>query len=87
MCMILCNHDDHNVITTSLDTLVQLFNSPVEQVIQRLVSPSGIQNSIDAPAWESKAHESQISSSKLKINVYLRDVVVMNRSEIGDWVT
>ena len=76
MCMILCNHDDHNVITTSLETLVQLLSSPVEQVVQRLTSHSGIQNSIDGDAWESKLHESQISSSKLKFT-YLQNTQVV----------
>ncbi|CAG7730919.1 unnamed protein product [Allacma fusca] len=65
MCMILCNHDDHNVITTSLETLQQLFSSPVEQVVQRLVSPSGIQNSLDTDKWDLKTHENSQKSSSM----------------------
>lgn len=51
MCMILCNHDDHNVITTSLETLQQLFTLPAEPMIIKLLSPSGIKNSLDEKSW------------------------------------
>lgn len=54
MCMILCNHDDHNVITTSLETLQQLFTSPAEPVVVKLLSPSGIQNSLDENNWNTR---------------------------------
>ena len=65
--MLLCNHDDHNIITTALDTLQQLLNSPVDHVIQRLTCPVGIQNSLDADKWEVKVNENgPLSSSNLK---------------------
>jgi len=51
MCMILCNHDDHNVITTSLETLQQLFTNPIESIVFKLTSPEGIKNSLDDKQW------------------------------------
>ncbi|XP_035714304.1 huntingtin isoform X3 [Folsomia candida] len=65
MCMILCNHDDHNVITTSLETLQQLFTLPAEPMIIKLLSPSGIKNSLDEKSWNVRQIQTPpISSSE-----------------------
>jgi len=61
MCLILCNHDDHNVITTSLDTLQQLLTSPIDEVAQCLTSPDGIKNSFDAEKWTPRVVDSGIT--------------------------
>ena len=58
MCLILCNHDDHNVITTSLETLQQLLNSPIHPIAQRLTSPEGIKNSFDSEKWTPRVIDS-----------------------------
>jgi len=52
MCLILCNHDDHNVTTTSLETLQQLLSEPASQVCKILTSEEGIQNSFDCCKWD-----------------------------------
>ncbi len=64
MCMILCNHDDHNVITTSLETLQQLFTSPAEPIIYKILSPSGLQNSLDERSWNMRQIQTPPASSK-----------------------
>ena len=45
--MILCNHDDHNVITTALETLQFLLTTPPEQIVIKLDSSSGLSSSYD----------------------------------------
>lgn len=43
--MILCNHDDHNVITTALETILLMITDPPDQMASRFKSPSGLPGS------------------------------------------
>lgn len=65
MCMILCNHDDHNVVTTSLETLQQLLTEPIEPFKASITSPNGIENSIDNSSAFSAAQPLQSHGGSL----------------------
>lgn len=64
MCVILCNHDDHNVVTTSLETLQQLLMDIIEPLKTHLTCPNGIENSIDNIAETDEHPQSQSISAR-----------------------